>query len=324
MSLALQQKLSAMFLNFSTQYEAGYQGAPDWASKVAMQITSNTRTNLIGWMDKIPSVRQWLGPRIIQNAALRNRLIENKKYELSLGVPKDDVDDDTHGLYAPMAKDMGEAFRLHPQQRIAADLILYNSLAGPVGFDDVSFFNTAHPVNIDVTGGATQSNIVTAAQSGGSLVTGYKKAKARMMGFKGADGKPMGIMGDTLLVPPALEGDGLQLFNSTFYPTYLAGSTTAGNVAAADNVWKGAGQLVVGPELDGGAGGAADTTAWLLCTSKAVRPFVHQVRQAPQFTPLFNPTDPNVAFNNEYMMLGDCRDGFDVSLWFLAVRIDLA
>lgn len=316
MSLSLQEKLSAMFLTFSTQWQEGYSSAPDWASKVAMDIPSNSAANLIGWMDKIPTVRKWLGPRIVQNAALRNRTVINEDFELTLGVPRNDVEDDIHGLYAPMAKEQGEQFRLFPQQYIATNLILANSLNSIVGFDGVSFFNAAHPVNLDDSTMGTQSNIVTA--SGGSLVNGYKQAKAAMMSFKGADGKPMGIQGTTLVVAPKREQEGLQLFNSNFYPAFVQGNSTTGNVGTGENVWKGAGELVVAPEL----AGAGDDTAWLFCTNRAVKPFGHWVRKAPTFTPLFNPTDPNVAMNKEYLMLADSRDGFDVTLWFLAVRID--
>lgn len=54
---------------------------------------------------------------------------------------------------------------------------------------------------------------------------------------------------------------------------------------------------------DGGAG-----TPWfLLCTRKAIKPFLFQERQAPQFVAMDDPTNPNVFMNREFVYGTDAR-----------------
>ena len=63
----------------------------------------------------------------------------------------------------------------------------------------------------------------------------YAAARQAMQEFKGDGGRPLGVMPDTLVVPPALEGAGLDIVNS------------ATGAAGATNKWKGTAKLIVTP-----------------------------------------------------------------------------
>ncbi|RIA44050.1 phage major head subunit gpT-like protein [Hephaestia caeni] len=65
----------------------------------------------------------------------------------------------------------------------------------------------------------------------------YKKARAGLAGMKGDYGRPLGLSGKTLIVPPSLEGAGLELLNAER------------DAAGATNVWRGTAELLIVPWL---------------------------------------------------------------------------
>jgi phage major head subunit gpT-like protein len=74
--------------------------------------------------------------------------------------------------------------------------------------------------------------------------TSFAAAKAAMASFTNADGRPLGIVPDLLVVPPTLEMAGRQLLNAAF--VIGEGATSS---AMESNVWVGAADLLVVPEL---------------------------------------------------------------------------
>ena len=296
--------LQVFFTGLQTQYEAGYAMPVPWYSKVAMEVPSDTELETYGWMDRIPKMRQWVGPRLVGNAPLRSRSVTNLDFELTESIPRNKFLDDKLGLYAPIAKNMGwQASKLHDQQ--LATLIQAN----PTGFDGLSFFSTAHLTDIDDAASATQSNSLALALT----PSNYSAARAKMRSWKGKDGQPMGSRPSLLVVPPSLEEAGLQILNADFIaPSTFGGATQVG---ANQNILKGSADLLVIDELEN-----APTTWYLLDNSGMVRPFVVQVRQAPNFVYLNNPSDPNVFWRKEYIFGVDSRSAYDVSLWFLALK----
>lgn len=304
---ALPANLGAMFLNFSTVFQTAFASAPSFVDRVAMTVPSTSRATLHGWMDKMPDVREWIGPRVIQNAKLQRRLIENKKYELTIGIPEDDIEDDQVGLYTPQVQMMGQSMAQFADKQIAA---LIN--ANPLAYDGKPFWAEDHPVNTYDSGMGTQSNIVDGPLSEDT----WEEALATMAEFMGADGNAMGILGTALMVPTRLQGTARRIMNGAFYPKLVAGGTLGdGDVGVQANIWQGSGDVIVNPWLKN------QTRAYVLALGSPIRPFVHQVRRATRFTNLVNPTDPNVFWNGQFVMGADRRDAFDVTMPWLAVRI---
>ena len=44
-------------------------------------------------------MREWIGDREIQNLSASDYTIKNKDYELTVGVDRNDIEDDTLGIY---------------------------------------------------------------------------------------------------------------------------------------------------------------------------------------------------------------------------------
>lgn len=154
--------LSTLFVGFQTAFQqglAGVAGADHW-KQVSMVVNSTTAEERYGWMKDIPGIREWLGPRVIHNLETADYTIRNKDWELSFGVDRNKIEDDTYGIYSPLFTEMGRQTAEHPN-RLVFDLL-------PAGFstpcyDGQYFFDTDHPVTQADGSVASVSNV----QAGG-------------------------------------------------------------------------------------------------------------------------------------------------------------
>ncbi len=299
--------LNGLFTNYAMMYSDAYKGTAPWWRQLATLVTSNTTTQTYAWMDKIPKLRKWVGSRQIQNATARSQLVTNVTFELTESIGKEVLDDDQHGLYAPLAMQMGQQAAKWPDQRVVEDIFTAN----PTAYDGVAFFNGSHLSNLENASIGTIDNLDAVALT----LTNYAAARAKMMSYVGADGQPLGVMPNLLVVPPQLEGIARQILNSDFVADFIPGNTTTANVGSSQNVWKGSAQLLVIPELAGAA-----TTWYLFDTTQVVKPFVFQLRQAPEFAYLNKPTDPNVFWDREFIFGVSARGAATTGLPFLAYK----
>lgn len=301
--------LAAMFTVFSLKYQEAFTTAEIFWRSLAMTTPSTTETNSYTWMEKIPKMREWIGPRQVQNLVAREpRIIPNKVFELTLQVPKQKILDDQYGIYTPAASMMGLQAAKWPD-----DLVQSAVIGNPVAYDGVTYFNGSHLVNLDDPSMGTYSNIDDA---NALTLENYGIAKAKMRAVKGADGRRVGARGTLLVVSPSNEEVGRQILQSQYYPRLAdGGSLGHGDVAMSENIWKGSAELLVIDDLE-------DTPhVWYLFdTSKPIMPFNFQLRQAPIFTYLMNPNDPNVFFNRQFVMGAEALGNVDVTIPWLGYR----
>ncbi len=296
--------LKALYDSYLFLFDEAYQSYDPWISKVADTIPSGTESNVYPFIADIPQVREWIGPRLIQNVATRDYRLTNKDYELTLVLPRNKIKDDQYNVYGPAVKNMGQQFAFWPDTQMAL-----NIQANPVGFDGEAFFSQTHP-NTSGLAGADQSNLYALALNATNLAT----VMSGMASLKRDNGLPLKVKPTTLMVPPQLQLTAMTLMNSAFIAlptiqnlTSLAGSTT--------NPFAGLFEVLVVPEL------ANEATTWyLLDTSKAVKPFIFQQRETPSFVAMTDPSSPNVFWQKEFVYGADARGAFGVSLWFLAAK----
>ncbi|WP_374981163.1 Mu-like prophage major head subunit gpT family protein [Pseudomonas solani] len=145
--------LKALFAGYSAAFKKG-QSAPSMWTRVATLVPSTTASNIYAWLGKFPKLQEWIGARAVKNMAAHGYTIVNKKFESTVGVPRDAVEDDSAGVYLPLFEEMGRAATEHP------DLMIFGLLAdgfSELCYDGQNFFDTEHPVypNVDGTGTAT-------------------------------------------------------------------------------------------------------------------------------------------------------------------------
>lgn len=131
------------------------QAASLWQT-VATAVPSTGSEEHYAWLGTMPRFREWLGDRHVQSLAAHDFTIKNKTFENTIGVRREDIEDDKFGLYNPMIQMMGQESRTHPDE-----LVFQLALNGASQkcYDGQNFFDTSHPV--------------TAADGSTSLVSNY-------------------------------------------------------------------------------------------------------------------------------------------------------
>lgn len=310
--------LNAMFTAYDVRWQSAYTSIDPWWDRFAMLAPSGTTQNTYAWMAKIPTLRKWLGERQAQNVQAYSYTIVNDDYELTMKLDRNTIEDDQFGLYNPVIDDMGQQSRKWPDY-LVADLMMAGdgnlantalAASQTIGFDGVTYYNVAHPVDPKKAGSATYSNLLTTTALS---VDNYQIARAQFATFKGEDGKPFGIRPDTLTVPAQLEHIGNTILKADFVGfSPVAGKTAVGSTS---NVLKGTSELVVLDEL------AARATEWYLhVTKRAIKPFVHQLRKAPEFVYFNQPNSESVFNRREFVYGVHARGAAGYSLPFLSLK----
>ncbi|MGO1072568.1 Mu-like prophage major head subunit gpT family protein [Lysobacter sp. CA199] len=135
--------LSILYRAFSTAFQTGFAGYESQWKIVATEIPSSTSENVYGWLGQIPRMREWIGDRVIKNLALHEYAIRNKTFENTVGVPREDIEDDQYGTYAPLVQELGRTAAEHPDELTFA--LLKNGF-NQACYDGQYFFDTDHPV----------------------------------------------------------------------------------------------------------------------------------------------------------------------------------
>jgi phage major head subunit gpT-like protein len=135
--------LNDLRVGYSTAYQNGLSQASTDFMRIATIIAASTKEQKYGWLGKIPNVREWIGPRAIQNLMQHDYSIKEKALELTLSVDKDDIETDNLGIYGPLFTEMGMATGAQWDLMAFAQL-----LAGFTTncYDGQFFFDTDHPV----------------------------------------------------------------------------------------------------------------------------------------------------------------------------------
>lgn len=143
--------LDALRVGFNTSFQSGLGMATALSSRVAFEVPSTTKEERMGWIGKMPNVREWIGDRTIQNFSEFDYAVKNKDWELTIGVSRNDIEDDNLGLYSPMFQEMGQATVGH------RETLIFSALKAGFStncYDGQFFFDTDHPV-LDKDGAVT-------------------------------------------------------------------------------------------------------------------------------------------------------------------------
>jgi phage major head subunit gpT-like protein len=143
--------LNALRVGFQRSFDRGLGQAAPQADRVATTVPSSAKTEKYGWLGKMPNVREWIGDRQVQNLSESSYQITNKPYELTIGVDRDDIEDDTLGVYDPLFQEMGMSTAAHKDNLVWA---LLKAGFATNCYDGQYFFDTDHPV-IAADGSAT-------------------------------------------------------------------------------------------------------------------------------------------------------------------------
>ncbi|NNG05317.1 MAG: hypothetical protein HKM95_14630 [Inquilinus sp.] len=137
--------LGIVFTGFKTAFNRGLGQSTSQYALISTPVPSSTSEEKYGWLGKFPNFKEWLGDRVVENVRLHDYAIRNRKFENTIAVDKDSIQDDQYGVFAPMFEEMGMATAAHPDQLVWPLLKAGFDGSRGLAYDGQFFFDTDHP-----------------------------------------------------------------------------------------------------------------------------------------------------------------------------------
>lgn len=150
-----QSSLAALRAGFKSEFQKALSEVPTMRDRVATTVRSTTGENTYGWLKKMTGMVEWIGARQVEGIAEAGYTIRNKHYEKTIGVNRNDIEDDNLGQYSMLFGEMADAAGSHPE-KLVWDLL-------KAGFttdcwDNQRFFDSDHPIKDENGQDTTWSN----------------------------------------------------------------------------------------------------------------------------------------------------------------------
>ena len=293
--LVNKSNLTAVFITLKTTFNKAFDAAPALWQKTTMLVPSGSGQNDYTWLSRFPKMRKWLGDKVLKSLAAFKYTVVNDDWEATVEVDRNDVEDDSLGIYGPQAQEAGFSAKQLPDE-IDADL--KNNAFANECYDGQYFYDDDHDV-----GGANVSNLGTAALSAASTVlaaASYGAARLAIMSFTDDESRPLALFPDVLEVGPALEATGKLLLENEKLTD------------ESPNPYKGTATLMVNPRI-------TSTTQWMLhVTNRPVKPFIYQERKKPVFVQQTTPDSDSVFMRKKFRFGAEARAAGGYGLWQLS------
>ena len=254
------------------------------AEDIATRIDSSDLQETYPWLGDIPDMKEWVGARDVKELSDFSYTLQNKKYESTVSVPKEYIEYDKAGIFAPAIKMMAERARKFGE-KLLVDLLLNGTTN--LCYDGKAFFADDHAV-----GSNTYDNKTTLTLTEDHLNAAYDF----MLSIKNDQDRALGVTPNILITGPQLRATAKKLVS-------LDGNGTNSTFELV--------KPVVIPEITG--------TKWfLLDTTKAIRPFILQVAKDGIFE-----TNDDDLFSKGLVQYGtESFMNAGYSLWQLAYYSD--
>ena len=158
-----QAEITALNTTMKARFNAGLVSANEVWKMIAMLVASSGASNTYEWLSQFPAFREWVGARNHKVAKATAFTVANRKFENTLDIPREKIEDDNYGMYGDIAQSYGQSVI-----DLKNDLV-FGAIAAAfasICYDGQFFFDTDHPVypNEDGSGvAATVSNMQAGA-----------------------------------------------------------------------------------------------------------------------------------------------------------------
>lgn len=257
---------------FGKDADPNYLAARDFV----MDVTSTSSIEEHVWIDGIPGFREWLGERVIQNMNLTAWAVKNKKYEKTLGLKVEDIEDGKIGGATVATQNMAADAALLPYDLGVSTLTTNDAWA------DGSNFYLANRTY----GSNTIKNLFSGSSTGTLTSDNFNTVVATMQGFKHHGDKPFGVRPALLVCGPTLRATAWNI---------VVNSKSVSSSAAVDNPNKDLVALKVCPEI-------TDSSWYLLGAYRMIKGVCLQTRVPVQYQTNYN---ENADWNSDLKFLKD-------------------
>lgn len=293
--------LDALFKTFQTKFNEAQKAAETRAfpndlipADVAMTFIGGGSAIEHGWLEQIHGIHEWVGDRVIHNAKLGKLTVVNRDFENTVSVPRNAIEDDQYGVYAPLVAMMGS-----DAEGLWKKLCLEALMGNGEWADGNPFFCSGR-----VMGQSTITNAVTTALTKAAV----EAAVAAMRGWTLFGGEPGEVRPDVLVVGPSLEATAKLICEADLV---AEGGATVSNVSPAKALKVRVSQSLVGDHAN----------EWYVLGDKnGVKAVGVQKRKLPVLTRKDADTDDNTFMRNEYLYGVHARGEGFLTLPFLAYK----
>lgn len=258
---------SLLDVGMKTNFMRGFEGVESIYDKVCMTVKSDKDEEKYPFLGATAGLSEWTDERQHKDVAEYSFTIVNKKYEDTISIKREALEDNQYQSYFLQALNMGSEVKRSYDVLFAAHV---EAATSTNAYDGQYFFDTDHSSKNSGTQSNYNSSLALSA-------TNVKTAMTAMMGFKDDQGVVMGSRPTAIMVPNALAFTAMEIFNPL--------AVDAGAAEPAERVLRGTLEVIVNPYL-------SEATSWyLLDLNKPVRPFVFQERTPAEFTQMTSGDD---------------------------------
>lgn len=195
MTVITKELLGALNTAINVTWQERFKNAPnaDLWKQIAMPVNSKNLSEQYAWLGAVPGLREFKSERIPGTLSRFNYAITNKKFESTLDVDRDAIEDDRTGQIMLAVNALStKAAQAYTKLVTAAFKAGFST---PI-FDGQNFFDTTHSVN----GQSTGANYLGTGKD--ITATNVDAAELMFAGQTDDKGDPLGYSGTHLLVGP--------------------------------------------------------------------------------------------------------------------------
>jgi len=294
--------MQALFTGYNRIFMDAFQSYVDTTyAQFVGEVNAGTNQIDMPMLEQLTGMREWQDVRQIKNLKSEKLTIKARYFEDTVGVKREDVEDDQYGLYNSLFQTMAMNAANLPND-------ITNELLAAAGsakwLDGAAFFGTSRKY-----GKETISNRGTAALSYESFNTAYDTMRT----YKGHGGKPLGVKPNLLLHGPSLRTVVADVIKAPFRAVKVDdAAVTMPNPNA---------NLVTPIEVDG----ITNSDWFLLDARKPFKPIIMFMRKRPnRLIRLDREEDENVFMNRQFIYGTDGRAEVAFAMPHLIYYADVA
>ena len=165
---------SLIYQNLKKEFQKGVDEASPVSDVLTETVKSTSNSNVYGWLGHIPSMREWFSgqPRVLRNVETFDYEVTNRKFEDTITIDLDTVEDNQLGSFGTVAKQQGVLGKLI-RDELTFELF-NNAFSTTLTYDGLSWCNDAHMVGLSTV----DNNLGALALSEANLDTAITRLRS--------------------------------------------------------------------------------------------------------------------------------------------------
>jgi phage major head subunit gpT-like protein len=311
--------LTAHYTNSRALFNVTLRAFPSLYPIFCQIMKSKTSKEQINFAYLLGGPKEWIGERQMEAYAHEDFEIKAHKYEYTVAISRDQIDDDQLGMVPGMIQELAMGMKRYQDELVAEFLIdhLDHTAIYPLGFDGKYLFADDHAWTTGYT--VAQDNLVTTILTAANVEATLTAARLAMGQFRRPDGRLLGVRPNLLLTAPNQTDIARRALESDIM--LLAATESAGGGAAVvergeKNIAKTWGiRVQEHPLLDPGM--------WILIDTKwSTKPVIFLDRRPIEFASQTTQASDDVFLEEEYKFGVSWRGYVGAGMWFTCYGSD--